>query len=100
MVTIRIPRGATRGEHYGVIWVQQAARVRTARGTAIKEINRVGIRIYLDVGHGGPVLVDDPAGQVTPTQPASLSASLLSGGVTIAPTDPARASAVARSRYS
>jgi hypothetical protein len=53
MVTIRIPRGATRGEHYGVIWVQQAARVRTARGTAIKEINRVGIRIYLDVGHGG-----------------------------------------------
>ena len=53
MVTIRVPRGATRGEHYGVIWVQQAARVRTARGTAIKEVNRVGIRIYLDVGRGG-----------------------------------------------
>ena len=53
MVTIRIPRGATRGEHYGVIWVQQAARARTASGTAIKEVNRVGIRIYLDVGRGG-----------------------------------------------
>jgi hypothetical protein len=53
MVTIRVPRGATRGEHYGVIWVQQAARVRTASGTAIKEVNRVGIRIYLDVGRGG-----------------------------------------------
>jgi hypothetical protein len=53
MVTIRVARGATRGEHYGVIWVQQAARVRTASGTAIKEVNRVGIRIYLDVGRGG-----------------------------------------------
>src|ERR1700728_3563055 len=27
MITIRVPLGATRGEHYGVIWVQQAAKV-------------------------------------------------------------------------
>jgi len=53
MITIRVPRGATRGEHYGVIWVQQTARARTARGFAIREINRVGIRVYLAVGRGG-----------------------------------------------
>jgi hypothetical protein len=53
MVTIRVPRGATRGEHYGVIWVQQTARVHRADGTNVIEVNRVGIRIYLDVGLGG-----------------------------------------------
>jgi hypothetical protein len=29
VITIRVPLGATRGEHYGVIWVQQTAKVRT-----------------------------------------------------------------------
>ena len=53
MVTIRVPAGATRGEHYGVIWVQQAADVRAASGFQIKEVDRVGIRIYLAVGQGG-----------------------------------------------
>ncbi len=54
MVTIRVPRNATRGEHYGVVWVQQTARARSARGTEILEVARVGIRIYLAVGHGLP----------------------------------------------
>jgi hypothetical protein len=53
MVTIRVPRRATRGEHYGVIWVQQTARARTPRGFTINEVARVGIRIYLAVGRGG-----------------------------------------------
>jgi hypothetical protein len=53
LVTIRVPRVATRGEHYGVIWVQQTARVRDGHGTVIKEVARVGIRIYLAVGRGG-----------------------------------------------
>src|SRR5580698_4654589 len=46
MVTIRVPRGATRGEHYGIVWVQQTARVHRSDGTSIIEVNRVGIRIY------------------------------------------------------
>jgi len=33
-ITIRVPREPTRGEHYGVIWVQQEARGRTAGGVA------------------------------------------------------------------
>jgi hypothetical protein len=53
MVTIRVPRGATRGEHYGVIWFQQIAHARTHSGVRIKQITRVGIRIYLEVGRGG-----------------------------------------------
>jgi hypothetical protein len=53
MITIRVPGRATGGEHYGVVWVQQAARVRAAGGDTIVEVARVGIRIYLDVGKGG-----------------------------------------------
>jgi hypothetical protein len=88
MVTIRVPRGATRGEHYGVIWAQQAARVRTARGTAIKEVNRVGIRIYLDVGHGGapPTRFDitSLAGHRTPGgQPVILARVHNTGGLAV-----------------
>ena len=53
MITIRVPGGAVRGEHYGVIWVQQAALVRTGTGSFVREVDRVGVRIYLFVGHGG-----------------------------------------------
>ena len=53
MITIRVPQGATRGEHYGAIWVQQASRDRTGTGFGVKEVSRVGIRVYLAVGQGG-----------------------------------------------
>ena len=53
MVTIRVPRHATRGEHYGVVWAQQSAMRRSASDTMIREVARVGIRIYLGIGHGG-----------------------------------------------
>jgi hypothetical protein len=53
MITISVPRGAVRGEHYGVIWVQQAALVRSGAGSFVREVDRVGVRIYLFVGHGG-----------------------------------------------
>jgi hypothetical protein len=53
MVTIRVPRHATRGEHYGVIWVQQVAHARNSAGVDITQVARVGIRIYLAVGPGG-----------------------------------------------
>jgi hypothetical protein len=52
-VTIKVPRGATRGEHYGVIWVQQTAHVRVTQGFGINDVARVGIRVYLAVGQGG-----------------------------------------------
>jgi len=53
MVTINVPLGATRGEHYGEIWVQQESYAHAANGFGINEVVRVGIRIYLAVGQGG-----------------------------------------------
>jgi hypothetical protein len=54
LVTIRVPPGATRGEHYGVIWVQQTAKARARdRESGVIEISRVGIRLYVAVGSGG-----------------------------------------------
>jgi hypothetical protein len=53
MVTIRVPEGASRGEHYGVIWVQQTARPRPGASFGVREVARVGIRMYLAVTRGG-----------------------------------------------
>jgi hypothetical protein len=54
MITIKVPPGATRGEHYGVIWVQQSAKVRVrGREFGVTEVDRVGIRLYVAVGRGG-----------------------------------------------
>ena len=54
MITIKVPRIATRGEHYGVIWVQQTAKPPTrAGGFGVTEVSRVGVRLYVAVGRGG-----------------------------------------------
>jgi hypothetical protein len=53
MITIKVPPGATRGEHYAVIWVQQEAYARASGGVGVNEISRVGVRVYLAVGRGG-----------------------------------------------
>ena len=52
VVTIAVPRDAAPGERYGVVW----AEVRSARpgASGITQVNRVGIRLYLSVGQGGP----------------------------------------------
>jgi hypothetical protein len=52
-VTIHVPRDASSGERYGVIWAQETSQVRYPKGVTITEINRVGVRIYLSVGPGG-----------------------------------------------
>ena len=53
LITISVPAGATRGEHYGVIWVQQTGKAHTGSGSALLEVSRVGVRVYLAVGRGG-----------------------------------------------
>jgi hypothetical protein len=47
-VTIAVPPTASQGEGLAVVW----ASVETP-GSVINQINRVGIRVYLDVGPGG-----------------------------------------------
>lgn len=52
-VTITVPSTAAPGERYGVIWA--AVTSPPAPGSQVRTINRVGIRMYLDVaGNGQP----------------------------------------------
>jgi hypothetical protein len=51
-VTIAVPRNAPPGEQYGVIWAQDRGRDPAHRNIGL--VSRVGIRIYLSVGPGGP----------------------------------------------
>ena len=48
-VTIAVPRGATSGERYAVVWAELPS---TTSPTGVTTVNRVGIRIYLSVGRG------------------------------------------------
>jgi hypothetical protein len=52
-VTIKVPKHATRGEHYGVVWVQQTSKPRSGSGFGVTEVSRVGVRMYLAVSRGG-----------------------------------------------
>jgi hypothetical protein len=55
-VTIAVPRGASDGERYAVVWASTPPSVATGGGVAT--VNRVGIRVYLSVGQGGEPPVD------------------------------------------
>jgi hypothetical protein len=55
MVSIAVPADASPGERYGVVWAE--ARSGSPTG-GITQVNRVGLRIYLSVGPGGPPAAD------------------------------------------
>jgi hypothetical protein len=71
MITIKVPRGATRGEHYAVIWVQQAAKALTSRDSGVTEVFRVGMRVYLAVGRGGAPPTSFAITSMTVRQPSA-----------------------------
>lgn len=48
-VTLDVPRTATEGERYGVVWASTASD----DDRQVQTVSRVGIRIYLSVGPGG-----------------------------------------------
>jgi len=48
-VSINVPRTASQGERYAVVWAAT-----TSPHGQVTEVNRVGIRMYIDVGPGGP----------------------------------------------
>ena len=52
--TIKVPRDASPGERYGVIWAQEVAHRRVDKRFAINEVSRVRVPVYLSVGPGGP----------------------------------------------
>ncbi|MBC7679263.1 MAG: peptidase [Pseudorhodobacter sp.] len=47
--TIAVPADAAPGERYAVVW----AEIASAATTGVRQVNRVGVRIYLSVGPGG-----------------------------------------------
>jgi len=51
-VTLKVPRDAAPGEQYGVVWAEASST--SAADGGVTQVSRVGIRIYLSVGPGGP----------------------------------------------
>ncbi|MEW2430588.1 hypothetical protein AB0877_21490 [Micromonospora sp. NPDC047644] len=49
--TISVPKKATAGERYAVIWAAVTSEPKD--GGNVTQVHRVGIRVYLDVGAGG-----------------------------------------------
>jgi hypothetical protein len=65
--TIKIPDSATKGERYGAIWAEVASpELRPGSDGNVQVINRVGIRVYLDVGPGGDPPSDFRIERLTP----------------------------------
>ncbi|SCG70469.1 hypothetical protein [Micromonospora humi] len=64
--TVAVPPNAPRGERYGAIWAAVTSRQKDRAGTEIQQVNRVGIRLYLDVGPGGDPPSDFTIGDLLP----------------------------------
>jgi hypothetical protein len=56
LVTIAIPDDAAPGEQYAVVWAE--ARSAPEGGSGVVQVSRVGIRLYVSVGAGGPPAAD------------------------------------------
>jgi hypothetical protein len=56
VVNIDVPTDAAPGEQYAVVWVEARSPVDAQGGVAL--VSRVGIRVYLSVGPGGPPAAD------------------------------------------
>lgn len=63
-VMIRVPRLASRGERYAIVWAQESAPPTAHRNLGM--VNRVGIPIYLDIGPGGEPPSDMSIQSLTP----------------------------------
>jgi hypothetical protein len=50
-VTVNVPRLASAGERYAVVWAQMSAA--SQNRSEVTLVNRVGIRMYISIGQGG-----------------------------------------------
>ncbi len=55
-VTIRAPRDAAPGEQYGAVWAEVNSGADPSTG--VVAVNRVGVRLYVSIGPGGPPAAD------------------------------------------
>lgn len=65
-VTIQVPPSASRGERYGVVWAQVSAKPDATH--PVRVVNRVGLRVYLDIGPGGEPPSDFEIENLTPAR--------------------------------
>ena len=49
--TISVPKQASAGEQYAVVWAQMSAPAQARGGVTL--VNRVGVRMYVSIGRGG-----------------------------------------------
>ncbi|GAB7184443.1 hypothetical protein ATKI12_4274 [Kitasatospora sp. Ki12] len=61
--TIDVRPAASSGERYAVIWAQVASRADASH--TVTTVNRVGLRLYIDVGPGGEPPSDFQIGELT-----------------------------------
>jgi hypothetical protein len=64
-VTVRVPADATAGERYGVVWAAVSSRPGTS---GVTQVNRVGVRLYLDIGPGGESPTDFTIDALSPAR--------------------------------
>jgi hypothetical protein len=62
-LTVCVPKNASAGERYAVIWAETAAPPAVASG--IRLVNRVGVRMYVSVGPGGAPAANFSIGPLT-----------------------------------
>jgi hypothetical protein len=63
IVTIAVPDDAAPGEQYGVVWAE--VRSDPGAGGGLTEVSRVGIRLYVSIGPGGPPAAEFTIGSLT-----------------------------------
>lgn len=68
-VTIDVPREASPGEQYAVIWAEVSASAPAAGGVTL--VNRVGVRMYVAIGPGGAALSNFAIGALTAERSAT-----------------------------
>ena len=64
--SIRVPQGAASGERTAVLWAEVSSAGSRSGGVTL--VNRVGVRLYISVGTGGPVSSDFAIGPITATR--------------------------------
>jgi hypothetical protein len=73
-VTIQVPPKASAGERYAVVWASVTSQPDPSAN--VNRVNRVGIRVYLDVGPGGEPTSSFAIGQIVPARDPQGRASL------------------------
>lgn len=65
-MTIAVPPKASAGERYAVLWASVASDPKPSAN--VNRVNRVGVRIYLDVGSGGEPASSFTIGEAVPAR--------------------------------